>query len=225
MLTELQLMNIHAKVLFKHDIDNRLTTINEPPFDLAPKIFIGVTTSGNTVRFLNSLDKSIVVKLQLTIGTNTCTELGEVIRILTEGRQVNNFWMGPAYVFPVIKGRTWSNVIQVTHENKELLKLDFPFTYKDFKYKEPCFVVIKDNKPVSICCSSRQTSKASEASVYTHEDYRGKGYGIEVTNAWAAEVQKQGRIALYSTSWDNFASQALAKKLVLIQYGIDIHMS
>lgn len=83
---------------------------------------------------------------------------------------------------------------------------------------------MKDNKPISICCSARQTEEAAEASVFTNENYRGKGYGIEVTNAWAAEIQRQGRVALYSTSWDNFASQALARKLDLIQFGTDIHM-
>lgn len=40
----------------------------------------------------------------------------------------------------------------------------------------------------------------------------------DVTTAWVAEVKKQGRIALYSTSWDNFAPQSLARNLNLIQY-------
>ncbi|MCM3387147.1 GNAT family N-acetyltransferase [Ureibacillus chungkukjangi] len=224
MLTDDIVMDIHAKVLFQHDIENRITRINEPPFDLAPKVFIGATRLRNIVRFSSLLDENIVERLEKVFEENAGTDLAEVIKILNEVGQVNDFWMGPAFVFPDIKESNSSNIIQVKHENKALLKPYFPYTFEDFEYKKPCFVVMKDNKPISICCSARQTEEAAEASVFTNENYRGKGYGIEVTNAWAAEVQRQGRVALYSTSWDNFASQALARKLDLIQFGTDIHM-
>lgn len=128
-------------------------------------------------------------------------------------------------MFPDVRERTYSKAIKVTNENKEMIKSHFPNTFEDFEYKQPCFVIFEDNIPVSICCSARQTLKADEASVFTNEDYRGRAYGVDVTNAWAAEVQKQGRIALYSTSWNNFASQSMARKLQLVQYGTDIHMS
>ncbi|WP_325166656.1 GNAT family N-acetyltransferase [Viridibacillus soli] len=164
-------------------------------------------------------------KLEQVIGTNPGAYLGELISVLSIDRQLINLWIGPAYVFPDVRDRAHTQAKQVTHENKELLKLYFPYTFEDFEYKQPCFVIVEDNIPVSICCSARSSTKADEASVFTHEDYRGRGYGIDVTNAWAAEVQKQGRIALYSTSWDNFASQSVARKLKLLQYGTDIHMS
>lgn len=97
-----------------------------------------------------------------------------------------------------------------------MLKPHFLYTFEDFEFKQPCFVIIEDDLPVSICCSARQNSTAGEASVFTHEEYRGRGYGVEVANAWAVKVQKQGRIALYSTSWDNFASQSVVRKLQLV---------
>jgi hypothetical protein len=34
-----------------------------------------------------------------------------------------------------------------------------------------------------------------------------------------------GRTPLYSTSWENEASLALAKKLGLPQYGVDLHIT
>jgi hypothetical protein len=222
MLSDLELMEQHVKVLFQHNTENRVTVVNEPPYDVAPRIFLGGTKMGNVVRYSNTLDASLVEKLEKVIGTN---HLGEVINVLSKDRQLNNLWIGPAYVFLDVRDRSCTNAIQVTHENKELLKPHFPYTFLDFKYKEPCFVIVEDNIVVSICCSSRQTSKAAEASVFTHKDYRGRAYGVEVTNAWAAEVQKQGRIALYSTSWDNFSSQSVARKLQLVQYGTDIHLS
>ncbi|MEB2298851.1 GNAT family N-acetyltransferase [Lysinibacillus xylanilyticus] len=225
MLSDLELMELHVNVLFKHDTENRLTSVNEPPYDVAPRIFVGGTHLGSVVRYSKTLDVSLVKKLEQVIGTNSVNYLGELINILSKDRQINNLWIGPAYVFPDVMGGSHTLAIQVTHENKELLKPYFPYTFEDFEYKEPCFVIMENNMPVSICCSARKSQKADEASVFTHENYRGKGYGIDVTNAWAAEVQKRGRIALYSTSWDNFASQSAARKLKLHQYGIDIHMS
>ncbi|MGE7625523.1 GNAT family N-acetyltransferase [Viridibacillus sp. NPDC096237] len=225
MLSDLELMEHHVNVLYKHDAENRVTVVNEPPYDVAPRIFVGGTRLGSVVRYSNTLDASLVEKLEQVIGTNPGAYLGELINVLSIDRQLINLWIGPAYVFPDVRDRAHTQAKQVTHENKELLKPYFPYTFEDFEYKQPCFVIVEDNIPVSICCSARSSTKADEASVFTHEDYRGRGYGIDVTNAWAAEVQKQGRIALYSTSWDNFASQSVARKLKLLQYGTDIHMS
>jgi hypothetical protein len=225
MLSDIELMELHVEVLFRHDTEKRMTVVNEPPYELGPRIFVGITRAGSIVRVSNSLDEGIVEKIDKAIGTNPGAHLGEVIKVLSLDRLVNNLWIGPAYVFPEVMDRTYTKAIKVTHENKEILKSHFPYTYEDFEYKQPCYVIVEDNIPVSICCSARQTSKADEASLFTHEEYRGRAYGIEVANAWAAEVQKQGRIALYSTSMDNFASQSVARKLQLVQYGTDIHMS
>jgi len=225
MLSDLELMVHHVNVLFRHDNENRLTVVNELPYDVAPRIFIGATRLGNVVRFSKSLDDSLVKKLEQVTGSNPGALLGEVIKILSKDRIVNNIWIGPAYVFPDVRDRTCTKAIMLTNKNKEILKPYFPYTFGDFENKQPCFVIVEDNIPVSICCSARQTLKAAEASVFTHENYRGRAYGADVANAWASEVQKQGRSALYSTSWDNFASQSLARKLQLVQYGNDIHMN
>ncbi|WP_100010244.1 GNAT family N-acetyltransferase [Lentibacillus sediminis] len=225
MLSNLELMEFHVNVLFKNDTENRLTVVNEPPYDAAPRIFVGDTNLGSVVRYSNTLDEGLVENLGQVIETNPGANLGEVINILNTERQLDNLWVGPAYVFPDASDRTTTKAIQVTHENKELLKHYFPYTFEDFTHKQPCFVIVEDKIPVSICCSARKTTKADEASVFTHENHRGKGFGLEVANAWAKEVQKQGRIALYSTSWNNFASQSVARKLKLLHYGTDIHVS
>jgi len=224
MLSYLELMRNHVDVLFKHNTENRIRVVNEPPYDVAPLIFIGATRDGSVVRYLNSLNAEIVERIEHVIRGNP-TNLAEVIKIISLVRALNDLSFGPTYAFPDFRDKSSTKAIKVTYENKELLKPHFPYTLEDFDYKQPCFVIVEDNKVVSICCSARQTSKADEASVYTNEDYRGRGYGVDVTTAWAAEVQKQGRIALYSTSWDNFTSKSLARKLQLVQYGTDIQMS
>lgn len=40
----------------------------------------------------------------------------------------------------------------------------------------------------------------------------------------AISVKEEKRIPLYSTSWENFASQAVARKLKLINYGMGLHI-
>ena len=75
---------------------------------------------------------------------------------------------------------------------------------------------------MSLCCSARQTTEAAEASVFTNEHYRGRGYAVDVVRAWAKKVQQQNRTTFYSTSWDNFSSRMIAEKLAMKRIGIDI---
>ena len=72
------------------------------------------------------------------------------------------------------------------------------------------------------CYSARLTGRAAEAGVETLETHRGRGYAPAVVAAWAHAVRETGRIPFYSTSWDNLASQAVARKLGLVQYATDL---
>jgi hypothetical protein len=224
LLTELELMEIQVNVLFQHDSSGRMTHVNEHPHDIAPRFFLGATKYGNVIRYLNALEGDIVKELEQLINTDSSVNLAEIIRILSQDQQIRSVEMGPAFLFPEVRNR-FTKAIQITPSNKELLKPNFPFTFDELEYKQPCFAVIENDIAVSVCCSARQTSEAAEASLATIVDYRGKAYGVDVSNAWAAQLQSQNRLALYSTSWNNFASQTVAKKLQLIQYGIDIHIS
>jgi hypothetical protein len=82
----------------------------------------------------------------------------------------------------------------------------------------PMMAVLVDGQPVSICFSARRSAVAAEAGVETALAYRGRGYASRVTSAWAAAVRATGRTPLYSTSWTNTASLAVARKLGLIAY-------
>ncbi|WP_369127476.1 GNAT family N-acetyltransferase [Candidatus Entotheonella palauensis] len=90
---------------------------------------------------------------------------------------------------------------------------------------QPFFALIRDGCAVSVCGSVRKTSQAHEAGVETAQDFRGRGYAAAVVSAWAHAVRQIGLIPLYSTSWQNMASQAVARKLGLVPYGTDLHMT
>lgn len=57
-------------------------------------------------------------------------------------------------------------------------------------------------RPVSICFCARRSEIAAEAGVETAQSYRGKGYAVRVTAAWAIAIRNSGKIPLYSTSLD-----------------------
>ncbi|MET3196653.1 GNAT family N-acetyltransferase [Gottfriedia sp. OAE603] len=225
MLSDMELLDCHVQVLYKHNEFNQITHINELPYDNAPSIYIGTSKYGKIVRYSNDLDGNLVNDLDQAIQLSSNIEIAEIFNILNKYKQLSSVWIGPAYVFPKLRKQSLTDVVKITDSNKELLKAKFPYTYEEFEYKQPCYAIIQDDMAVSICCSARQTSMAAEASLYTLEEFRGKGYGLDVSNAWAMDIQSQGRIALYSTSWDNFSSQSVAKKLNLIQYGTDINFS
>jgi hypothetical protein len=45
-----------------------------------------------------------------------------------------------------------------------------------------------------------------------------------VVAAWAATLRASGRVPIYSTSWDNLASQAVARKLGLPLFGAEMSL-
>lgn len=71
----------------------------------------------------------------------------------------------------------------------------------------------------AICFSSRLTAAAAEAGLRTEPEFRRQGHGAAATAAWARLVIESGRVAFYSTSADNVASQRVAASLGLRPIG------
>jgi hypothetical protein len=72
---------------------------------------------------------------------------------------------------------------------------------------------------VSICHTPAGDHDASEAGVWTREDYRGRSLACAVVKAWWEWERQFKRTLFYSTSSDNHASQAVARKLGLEPLG------
>ncbi len=85
----------------------------------------------------------------------------------------------------------------------------------------PVMGIVVDGHPVSICFCARRSDVAAEAGLDTASAYRGRGYAVRVTAAWALAMRASGRTPLYSTSWANTASLAVARKLALVAYASD----
>jgi hypothetical protein len=219
-------MEIQAEVLFQYDKFGRIQQINEPLKMDAPLFFLGRTKDGNVTKFHSSLSNTKISEIKKVIAEDsTNVNLSKLMNMFKSSSQpIKNLWIGPAYVFLNNINRPFG-AKKVTKENKHLLLEGFPTIFEQLEWRQPCFGIIEDGFVVSVCCSARRSSSAAEASVETLEEYRGRGYSVQTAIAWANALQKEGIIPLYSTSWDNFSSQAVAKKLKLYPYGIDFHIS
>ncbi|MCM0005093.1 MULTISPECIES: GNAT family N-acetyltransferase [Bacillus cereus group] len=221
-LSELDLIAIQVEVLFVHNQVGKMKYVNEQGNPKAPRCFLGRTREGSITRYHCDLDDETVGKIEKLIREpSNHIEIAKIIHVLNEERTVKNIWMGPAFMFSNNLHKP-TRTIQITEKNKELFRENFPNLIEQMEWRQPYFAIVKNEKVVSICCSARSTPVAAEASVETLAE---NGYGTDVVTAWAISIQEENRISLYSTSWDNYASQEVARKLKLINYGMNLHIT
>lgn len=231
-ITDLNLLEIQLDALFTHDSRGRIGYVNEPGGDRAPRFFFGRTKEGNLWRFRDDLIEEVVEKLERLADSEPVTSdltsahhnLESFVRALSGDSGASAVHSGPAYYFPR-ELPVPRNVSPISRAEIALLKRlgwDLETLEKEFDGRTPYLAIVEDGAAVSLCFSSRLTDCAAEAGLETDPAYRGSGYAPRVVAAWAVEVRSSGRVPLYSTSWDNYASQAVARKLGLIQYATDL---
>ena len=233
-VSDRELMKIQVEVLFTQDENGCLQRINEPTGDAtpAPRFFFGYTNEGSICRFRHDLPDSIVKQLKEIATTEPIAMNSQKIprnymqfkEILQSHAPIERVWVGPAYRFPE-QITPPTNVVRLSRASAGLLKGDFTEMVSELNSSQPYLAVIGDSQAVSICRSVRSSSRAYEAGVDTLVGYRRRGYATSVVAAWAIAVRALNRIPLYSTSWDNVASQGVARRLGLVQYGVDYHVT
>ncbi len=231
MIDAVSLMEMQVEALFQLDAAGRLRHVNEPEAPEAPRFFLGRTPQGNVWRCRHDLPSDAVRELGCIVAGEPVAPalIGEpptgadtVIALLEMLAPVRDVWRGPAYAFPdtVLIARP-TPAMAVTARNAALLQGDFTLLRASLDEIQPCLAVVTDGVAVSVCHTARRSARAAEAGLETLESYRGKGYAVAATAAWAAAVRRTGLQPLYSTSWDNEASRAVARCLGLVQYGED----
>ena len=123
---------------------------------------------------------------------------------------------GPSFVFPEAIAEAPGTVCV-----DDVALLDHRFSgwqASEIPECAPIVGVVEDGHAVSVCFCARRSDVAAEAGVETAVELRGRGMGPRVTAAWAVAVRASGRIPLYSTSWSNEASLAVARKLGLVAF-------
>ena len=238
MSSDWELMQIQVSALYRHDERNRLLAVNEPgpsqPNDLPPpRLFLGRTRAGHIWRFRHDLPEPLVAELEAALAAEPVAAnlsrpprcLEAVQATLARDGPLSAMWSGPAWRFPVEIPQFEHKAIPVTSTAAELVRLLSPVLVADeLPWRLPCLALLDDGRMASVCFSARNTPIAAEAGVETLEEFRGRGYATAVVAAWARAVRQEGRIPLYSTSWDNLASRSVARKLGLILYGADLSL-
>jgi hypothetical protein len=127
---------------------------------------------------------------------------------------------GPAFDFPEPAG---SSVGVVEIHDEALLQDHFPgWVAGEIEAgASPVMAVLVDGRAVSACFCARRSNVAAEAGLDTAPAFRGRNHAARVATAWAAAVRVSGRMPLYSTSWSNASSLAVARKLGLRIYATD----
>jgi predicted GNAT family acetyltransferase len=230
-MSDRDLMSIRAETDFTYDVRGRMLLSNEPCEAArrpAPRLFLGLTNAGNVLRVGSTVPDALarhlaaIVDRQAPAGDLRIppTTLAALRAALARQAPVSTEEGGPAYRFlhPIPQP---GEAVRLTDTNRALVRETYPWLYDEFADWQPCFAVVRDGAAVSVCYSARFGSVAAEAGVDTLTAFRGRGYAVAVTAAWSAAIREAGRLPLYSTSWENLASQGVARRLGLVQFGAD----
>lgn len=232
MLSDAHLIDLQAETLFTHDAAGRLLRLREPNGGPAPRFFLGRTATSRAMRFRADVSGNAMREIENLVSAEPISAnvqsdpaaLDTIRAILARAAPVRRENRGPAYRFPdqIIRP---SDVVAITRANAHLGGQGFAWLFDEVDARQPCYAVVRGGEAVALCFCARRGARAAEAGVETLEPYRGRGYATTVTAGWALAVRTLGLIPLYSTSWDNLASQGVARRLGLIRYGSDLDLT
>ena len=227
-----ELMRLHVHALFTLDEDGRLVTVNDPTGAPAPRFFLGHTVHGDLWWFRHDVDTRLAGRLEALCRALPAsidlemddTPLSAFTDCLSRESPVQRVWSGPAYVCPLGLGDE-GGAIPITPDNTGVLSPYLEEWRDDAAAGVPMAGAVHEGVAVSICCSVRVTAAAHETGVETHPDFRRRGHARRAVCRWSAMVRELGQVPLYSTSWKNAASRALAGRLGLTLFGTDLHIT
>lgn len=224
----LSLMQNRIDALYIQDDMKRLISVNEPDTNqITPRLAIMRSEERVLWRIRHDESDDIVEILNSLIKSEPPTSdfkkplkyQAEYSQILGQNTPINTIHSGPAYVFPELSPS--EKTILIGEDNTNLVAQHFPYTLEIIGFRSPVIVGVVDDSAVSACFSARKTNTVAEAGVFTIEAYRKKGYAYTVVRDWAIAIRERGLQPIYSTSYDNLASQSVANKLGAIQFATD----
>lgn len=210
---------LHLATLYTTDASGRLTTTREPTKQPAPKFVLVRSATASAWGIRADIPDALAEELTaLSRAELPFADLHDLPRHVERYRALGTTeWFGPAFEFPESLASA-TDIVLV--EDERALNVNFRgwVPGEIAAGCRPVMGIVVDGHPVSICFCARRSDVAAEAGVDTAAAYRGRGYAGRVTSAWALAMRASGRIPLYSTSWTNIASLAVARKLGLIAY-------
>ncbi len=226
-------MRIHVATLFNCDADGRIISLRRPSSrpGCAPRFFMGRSHAGNVWLFRHDVPHDVTRRLEVLCRSEpSATDLmpgprvAPAIRAALQGDgPITREYRGPAYLIP--EGtRTPTDAVVITKEKGHMLEAGFPWMLPHLTTEAdigPVTAAIMNGSAVSICYCARLSPLAAEAGVETLDAMRGRGHATAAVAAWATALRRRGLLPLYSTSWENLASQRVAEKVGAVCYGED----
>ena len=229
------LLMLHANALYTYDANERILRVNEPdgPGSPAPAFFLGRTAAGSIGRYRSDVPSDLIAELERLRRSEPADDSPsklpvhheQYVELIYAALGVSTVSAGPVYCVRTNRSSpTPPQGAAVAELEPDEAGFLHPWLHDWVDYlacARPFLVTVTDDAAVSVCCSVRITGDAHEAGVETAPGFRRHGYAVAAVAAWAEAVRAMNRAPLYSTSWENTASQGLARKLDMIPVGAD----
>jgi hypothetical protein len=200
--------------------DGLLIRIPGPYPDTIPRFYVTRHKNGYMVYVRQDQPEQIRKQLSSLSPEEAFRDHEQIKEIFGKAAPCEEVWEGRSYIFPdTITPADSPNAIQLNANHKRLVN---EFDAKLNLLPGPIYAIIVDNHIESACVSSRENELAAEAWVQTSQTHRQRGYGSQVTAAWANNLQKRAKIPFYSHRLGNIDSEGVARRLDLIWFIDDV---
>jgi len=226
------LVDKQLEVLLERDSEGRLVATRDPAARPAPRLFLSRSAEGNVWACRRDLDPGTVLEVERLCAAEPrladpspearpkCRE--RVLELLSPEASEHR---GPCFLLPDKLPRD-ERAREIASNERFNWPNVFPWLAEEFEAIEPVAIAFDCDQPAAICHSPRgQSDSAAEAGVETLPPFRGQGLATAAVACWGRAVQRSGRLALYSTSWENQASRQVARRLSARLYGENWHVT
>ena len=217
------LMTMHCDALYVHNEREELVCGNDWLGRPAPLLWLGFTHTKILRRFRADVAPEIRRQIEALVAQEEVTPANRLPRhheAYCDLLEVLDATAGPTYRVTNLQGPFGQRTQRITPANADILSnSDLAAWHPDIPYQQPMFTAIENEQAVAICASVRITSAAHEAGVETVPHYRRRGYAAAAVAAWAQSLLTAGIVPLYSTAWENLASQGVARRVGFTAFG------
>ena len=227
-----QLMRMHLDACFLQDEHGRLVRANDWTGRSAPRLWLGRTSAGPIWRLRNDVAEPIRSEIEALCSTEPpCAGQPQppqhdatYRRLLSASQPITEVVSGPTY-WTETPSSLSVDTVAVTRDKKSLLQGGLEDWIPDIPHQQPMMATLEGGRAVAVCASVRITVQAHEAGAETLPTFRRKGHATAAVAGWAHAVLQAGVMPLYSTSWDNEASQRVATRAGFAIYGQEYWIS
>ena len=221
----MDLLRLELATLWTLDSSGNLADIPTTPAMPVPMIALAGNPSGLIWAYGPTVPKKVQSRCnELLEATSLPGEVGWqpatrelLLGVLATVSPIGPPVCGPSYLIPPELDRTPpADVLTGGEHDRDTLSGLMPDDAR-LALRPPWAVAVRSGRAVAICETARDTPRSVEAGVRTESEFRRQGLGTAVTLAWSVLVKD--RVAFYSTSWDNAASQGVARALGLTPMG------